>query len=312
MCKSGLYIIKNKINNNIYVGITNNINIRWKHHKDNLIKGYNNKDLDSFTKNKPRVRHHQLYLQIEFNDFYNKYKENVWEEVYEFELIFPVTYKFYNKKSLEKIEDAYILSLRETSNGYYQMTNNELNKKYKMIEKDGALKISNKLEEYINNVVNDYMINKLSYREIAKKYDSNPSSVMRFLQQHEVQTRGNSSGKLKYDINDFKDEIISLYDNQKLNASQIAEKYNTSCGVINSYLKSWNITLRTLAEIVAGVDLENYKNQIINMYINESQSMQKIATYFKVSKPTIKKYLTRWNVKIKSHSDYYNTVVNNT
>jgi group I intron endonuclease len=35
----GLYIIKNKINNKIYIGSSNNILLRWWQHKNNAIKG---------------------------------------------------------------------------------------------------------------------------------------------------------------------------------------------------------------------------------------------------------------------------------
>jgi predicted DNA-binding protein YlxM (UPF0122 family) len=304
MCVSGLYTIKNKINNNIYVGITDNIHIRWKHHKSNLIKGYANRHSDHFIQNKPRVRHHQLYLQKEFNKFYSEYGDKIWDGVYEFELILPVSQEFYDKKSLSKIEDVYILKLRETSEGYFQMTSTELGNKYKIIDVNGQNKITSELEENKDTVINDYLVVKLSYKQIGDKFNVSVSSVMRLLQKYEVDARNHSSCKLKFDICDYKNEIISMYLNKSLTASEIAKKLNTTCGTINTHLKTWGVNLKTLAELVSGIDLNKHKEQVMDMYINQNKSMLKIGKHFGVSKTTIKKYLKLWGVRIKSQPEY--------
>lgn len=311
MCVSGLYIIKNKINNNIYVGITNNINTRSGAHKRNLFKGYNNKDLDNFVRNKPRVRHHQLNLQLEFNDFYKTYEDAIWDDVYSFELVLPIAYQFYNKKSLEKIEDAYILKLRESSNGYFQMTNKEHGKKYSYTEKDGKAIFTNVLENNKKDVIDDYTIHKLSYSEIAAKHNSNKSSVMRFLRKYNIEPRGSSSCKIGYDIHNYKDQIIQMYTIENLNATQISKSFNTSCGVINSYLKSWGVELKSMAELISGINLESYKNEVIDMYVNQFMSTGKIANHFNLSSTTIKRYLKKWNIPRRRNSDYYNKNVIN-
>ena len=304
MYLAGMYVIKNIINNNVYVGISKDIERRWKTHMQELIKGYKNKELANFKKNKPRIRHHQIYLQLEFNNLYEIYKEDIWKEVYHLEIVLPINQEFYNKRAIEKIEDAYILELRKTSKGYFQMTNKELGLKYKLIEKKGIIKIVNICEDNKNEIINDYINKKMSYKEIANKYNTSVDSVMRFLKSNNVKPRNYSSSKLKFDINIYKEDIIDMYINKSLNATQIGEKYGVCCSTINNHLTKWGIKLKEMTELIAGVNIEDYKKDIIDMYINHFISMKKIGEKFNVSKTTIARYFKKWKIPTRTTKDY--------
>ena len=115
-CNSGIYFIMNLKNQNIYVGISNNFKRRWKDHKIHLIKGYNNRNSKYFKNNIKKSRHHQIYLQLEFNKYYKKYGDNVWN-YYKFIIYNEIELKDYNKDKLKAIEDELILTIRKFKKG---------------------------------------------------------------------------------------------------------------------------------------------------------------------------------------------------
>ena len=53
------------------------------------------------------------------------------------------------------------------------------------------------------------------------------------------------SKEVNYEVCDRKEEIIQLYEQEKLSCRQIAEKVNSTRGTINYYLKRWKVEMRT-------------------------------------------------------------------
>lgn len=108
----GLYEIRNKDNNNKYIGISNNIERRWNEHKEDL---------------KLNV-HHQRELQKEYNKFKEIYQDDTISH-YEFNILEQV--ETFNRNNMQVVEDEYILKNRNINYGYGQKTNYELYKEDK-------------------------------------------------------------------------------------------------------------------------------------------------------------------------------------
>ena len=142
---SGIYILKNKINDNVYVGQTLSFDKRLSYHKKDLIN-------DS---------HHQFNLQKEFNSFveeemkknkknkfynYINFKDYVFDTFYEMEVIEKISKeKMCDKDYVLDVEDKYILKYRELNEGYRQKTNNEI-KNNMVIKKAEECNLSEKNE----------------------------------------------------------------------------------------------------------------------------------------------------------------------
>ena len=105
----GIYLIKNKINNNTYVGQSKNMEVRWEFHRKDLLKG----------------THHQKHLQAEFTKLTKTTPIlKVFDKYYEF-----IPYQIietYDEKVVLELEDKIILEQRSIREGYKQMTNKEI------------------------------------------------------------------------------------------------------------------------------------------------------------------------------------------
>ena len=135
----GIYLIRNKINNNTYVGQSKNMEVRWEFHRKDLLKG----------------THHQKHLQAEFTKLIRTTSvAKVFDKYYEF-----IPYQIvetYDEKAVLELEDKIILEQRSIREGYKQMTNKEITQmlvdmnKQKQIRKtqiDNSIVVYDKLFE---------------------------------------------------------------------------------------------------------------------------------------------------------------------
>lgn len=295
--RSGIYTITNKINNKQYVGIASNIDKRWSQHKRYLIKGYRNKNKNEYIGNKRGgCRHHQINLQNEFNSFYDKYKERVWVDVYEFSLDIEVSNNIYKEYNILKIEDSIISYLNQNKIGYGQLTSIGLYNKYGFIYDHKGERILKKLLSNKAKIINWYESGNVTYRCIAEKYNTNTSAVLRFFKYINYKTRDASASKLGFDLEDRKDEIIDLYKNEGQTASYIGDKFGVCCSAITGKLKKWNIKMRTTQERSGKPNLNDHKEEIIDMYFNNEISFRSIGNHFNVSKTTVMRYFKKWKI----------------
>lgn len=97
----GIYSISNLDNGNMYVGSSIHVYSRWKEHVRMLEKG----------------NHHQVNLRKEFLESKNK-------DIYDFKIL--EIFDDIKRRELNRIEDKYILEIREVQEGYLQKTNREI------------------------------------------------------------------------------------------------------------------------------------------------------------------------------------------
>jgi len=85
---SGIYQIRNLKNNNIYIGSTNDFDIRWKRHRHALRK----------------------------SDHWNPYLQNAWNKYGEESFVFEILERFFHKSFLIELEQYYIDNLEPEYN----------------------------------------------------------------------------------------------------------------------------------------------------------------------------------------------------
>ena len=282
---SGLYYIINKINNNIYVGISINIEDRWKRHKQDLIKGYNNRFSSDYELNlNRRIRHHQLNLQNEFNEYYNNIGEKVWNEIYNFKIIINVNN--YKGKEFKIIEDEHILKLRESNFGYFQLTNEEIKHKYYWKFENNSYKPINEMEKHKEEIIDMYVNKKISMCKISKLFKVYDSTILYNLDKWGVKRRSISESINGFDIEEFKKDIIDLYLHSNLTLGEIGKKYKLSNECIRYNLKRWHIKVKDKPREI----LETNKNKVVEL-LNEGIPLKDMSLYFEINIYTLKSFL---------------------
>ena len=108
---------------------------------------------------------------------------------------------------------------------------------------------------------------------------------------------------LGYDIEDFLEDIISNYIESNMTIRDIAKKYNVNDAVIRRVLVKNKIRIKTSHELVFGYNILDYKDDIINMYIQNKMSLSQISKYFNISVGTVSNNLKKWGIKIRNISE---------
>lgn len=286
---SGIYILKNKINDNVYVGMSKNFENRLKTHKEDLI---NNK-------------HHQYKLQNEFNllvesikkenskyDFcdYIDFKNYTFDKYYYMEIEESINYKkMSNLDEIKNIEDSYILKYRKLNYGYNQKTNREIelnfeenNKRIKQfslsVDKEMVLqdlKISCFLpyEDFIiiNNNNCEFKILYDDIYEILKSHDKFVIDCMYNYLYYFNDTQVLKKN-IEFNIEDFK-KYMSLYYYKMKQFDGVKMDRPT----ILKYLSFFKLTdLKSLSKI-----------NVVNLYIDYQELDTILLEYFKTNKVNI-------------------------
>lgn len=116
--------------------------------------------------------------------------------------------------------------------------------------------------------------------------------------------RKSSITKLGFDIEIFTKDIIQRYiDNKNISQKEIANKFNVSEGVINRILKNNNIPIRTFSETKIGMNIDEYKDKIIDLYLNKNINLKEISDFYNVDTNIICKRLDKWNIHKRTSSE---------
>lgn len=281
----------------MYVGISADVDKRWSQHRSYLMKGYKNRDDDSYEKNKyGNKRHHQISLQNEFNLYYSEYKDRIWMDVYKFELELEISNDIYKNYNILHIEDEIIKQLNDSGTGYNQLTSLDLYIKYGFVYDSCGERISSILINNKEEIVKWYESGGISYKDIAKKYNTNTSAIMRFFKYIGYNTRDHSHAKLGFNLDDYKSYIVKSYCDMGITATEIAKEFGVCCSAITSKLKKWNIKQRSVQERSGKPNLNDHKEDIIEMYFKKGISFKSIGSYYGVSKTTVMRYFKKWNI----------------
>lgn len=239
-----IYIIKNKVNNKMYIGQTT--------------KGF---DKRYETNGKEWwLKHHNQYLVKSFKKY--------GIENFEFLKCYDIAF---SQIELDIKEEMYIKLFETCSrNKGYNSRSGGLEYKFNEEAKRNMSKkmLGFDIEKYSEDIVNRYVNNKEDIIRISSSYGVNDSVIVRVLKKNGIKTRNNSEVLLGYDISLYKERITELF-NRGLNTTEIISELNLSISysALHKYLKQWGLN-RTMSENKLGrfVGKDNPSSVIVKVY----------------------------------------------
>lgn len=152
-----------------------------------------------------------------------------------------------------------------------------------------------------------HIVQRKSIPQIAKENNVSDDTIIRWLKINEI-----DYWKLEpqYKIpNEKRDEIVALYENEKLSANQIANMYDTSHNIIINTLKRFGVKTRTMQDAQFTINekelpkLFNDKEQLEYMHWKENKSCREIGEMIGVDSGTIRRQMNRLGIKTKNNSE---------
>lgn len=137
----------------------------------------------------------------------------------------------------------------------------------------------------------DYVVDDLSIKTIAKKRHSSTNTIRAYLKEYNIpkRPRGLPSKIIP------KDELKRLYEEQQVPVSEIATIFDSSEPTIHNYIKKYNLVMRNkINEIPSSEELHE-------LYIHDELSLDKVGEIFGVSGPTVKCWLDSYGIKTRGH-----------
>jgi transposase len=148
----------------------------------------------------------------------------------------------------------------------------------------------------IKLIKNAYIDLNLSRINIAKMFDWKESKVKRILKINNIKK---PSKKLD------KKHLEQLYTIQKMDTVQIGKKVNVAPATISTWLKEYNIPIRTTAEskIQKGNGKIPTKKELIELYVDEKMSGAEIGKIYNINSSTVLSYLNKHNIPKRTSSE---------
>jgi len=159
----------------------------------------------------------------------------------------------------------------------------------------------------------EYNTNKQSIHHISKKYNVSYGVLKRKLQNLGCNKR---DGRGHIFLSDDIQQIIHLYDIDKMPISVINVKFDTSVKQIKEILKANNIHIRNNSE---SKKCRTYKSpikdslpldSIIKQYTQENKSLQELGKLYKCSYVTIGNLLRKNGIKVLNSTESANVILN--
>jgi len=152
-------------------------------------------------------------------------------------------------------------------------------------------KFLNYTKEELKRILEDYYINqKLSIRQIARKFNVNYSTIHQWLIKFNIPRREKPPEKIHIP----KEELIKLYVKEGKSASEIARIYNVAHTTILDKLRKFGIEPRNDKKLK---DIPNLKEKLTELYINQGKTMEAIAKEFGVTKEAIYRWIKKFGLK---------------
>lgn len=119
------------------------------------------------------------------------------------------------------------------------------------------------------------------------------------------------------DLDPYREEIINLYINEHYTLTNLSKKYKCSEPTFKKKLIDWGVKIRNMKEVskisLSGeknpsyINLEPYKEDIIDLYINKKLSLVDIAKEYNCKYGTIRSKLVSWGIVDIRPTKYYLT-----
>jgi transposase len=226
-------------------------------------------------------------------------------------------YRMYIDENKSPIEIAQILNLTKGTISKYLKTLgiSDKNAGKRFINHKHSMPLDQ--TELVAELKELYLNQQMSLKGIGKKWGVDLSTISKNLKKFGIQTRKVGRRSLASDklirlgvINDaseIKQCLTDLYQTQGLSPQEIAHRWSVSRATILNYMKIFGVPRKddTQSSLPIHLDpnffpkwdtqnLEQLKDQLESLYVNQKKSMAEIAAIFNVSIPTIKKYLSQF------------------
>ena len=96
------------------------------------------------------------------------------------------------------------------------------------------------------------------------------------------------------------DKIKNMYYNEKLSFYKISDEYDISVAEISKFFQSMGLKARDNSAAKLGFDLEDYKDDIINKYVEQNIAAITIGREYNVCCSAITDKLKRWGVTLRT------------
>jgi transposase-like protein len=189
--------------------------------------------------------------------------------------------------------DGFMLGFKHSDESKIKMSNSKLKGKAKLTREQ---------------LVNLYINQKLSTIKIAHMYDIDKSTILCWMDEYGIVSRTDQVAKFKGTKILSKEELVELYEVQKLSTRQIAATINSNHTTIKKWLKKYNIKRRTSSEgKFKGTKILS-KEELVELYTNQRLSTTQIGKLINSNRHTILKWLRKYNIETRNNSkDLINT-----
>lgn len=153
-----------------------------------------------------------------------------------------------------------------------------------------------------------YLKDKLSYKELAKVFLVDSSTIGEWLKSYNIPARRFGEGKMsKSVVKPSKEELESLYSIQKLSVTAIAKQIGCAEDTIKHWIISYGLKYKTKGPRKKSIGIT--KNDLNKKYSIQKLSTRKIAKEYNTAKTVITYWLGKYNIPIRS-SKTFNWEVN--
>lgn len=156
-------------------------------------------------------------------------------------------------------------------------------------------KMGKNIDEHKDKIIDMYLNKKINIKEISDFYNVDNNIICKRLDKWNIHKRTSSEVKIGFNIDKYKDEIIEMYNNYTP-IEEIGRTFNVTYPCIKNILAKYNIPTKTFSEILIGFNINDYKDELIDMYLNKNMSMTEIAIHYSISTTFISSCLSNWKI----------------
>lgn len=138
---------------------------------------------------------------------------------------------------------------------------------------------SQELKVSASSLSDDYLVNRMTAREMASKYGTSKTSILRALRRNGIPIRTVSESRMPEGYEAPSKEVLEdLYWGQWLSYVEIAELYDVDMTTVPYWIKSHGIKTRVNSETRLGKDFEDFsKEKLEDLYVTQGFNTSEIG-----------------------------------
>ena len=154
-------------------------------------------------------------------------------------------------------------------------------------------------------IIHLYTVEKQSAAQIAVEVGASPPCILKRLKKWNIPIRSASEGKIRRDLDDAIDDIVSRYSEDKQTLNEIANIYKVTAPAIRKRLFDAGVQIRPnrgqfnrKVQYIASLDPRD-----VEKVYNLGKPLFETAVHLGISVPTLRKILIKNGIRIRSQSE---------